>query len=254
LQKKEGVKRGNYMSDDILIELKNVSKKYIKQTALSECNLSIKKGRIYGVVGPNGAGKTTMFKCMLGISYPTGGSITYGEDNNIRNTKLKFGALIEKPYLNPNMTALQNLNYMIILCGMKNRKDIVNELIKSIGLENVKNKKVKRYSMGMKQRLGIAMAVVNAPDVLFLDEPMNGLDPEGIIDVRNYLKNIFYSKERTIIISSHILGELDKLVTDYIFIKNGRILLNCEKTDIKQVMDEKEYTNIEDFYMNIIKR
>ena len=237
------------MKDLQIIKFINVSKKYKGQTALHECNLEFKKGRIYGIVGPNGAGKTTIFKLILNLIKPTSGEVYISD--NIENKKVKFGALIELPYINNNMTAFENLKFMQILGG-ENNHDRIYEILKMTGLGE-ENKKVKKFSLGMKQRLGIAMSIINNPDVLILDEPMNGLDPEGIIEIRKLLLELNDKYGVTIIVSSHILGELDKLVTDYIFIKKGELVLAEEKADIEKDMAVKGLDDFEDYYIKRIK-
>lgn len=152
------------MEEEIL-KLENVSKRYKEKCALKNCNLSINKGRIYGVVGPNGAGKTTLFKLILSLITPSDGKIYIDGNENTAKSERKFGALIEAPYINMNMTAYQNMRYMQILNG-KNDKEKINEVLELVGLADVKNKKAKKFSLGMKQRLGIAMTLVNDPDVL----------------------------------------------------------------------------------------
>ncbi|MBO4863538.1 MAG: ATP-binding cassette domain-containing protein [Eubacterium sp.] len=240
------------MEKPVLIQIDDISKQYKKQHALLNCNLSIYKGNIYGIVGPNGAGKTTLFKILLGLTEPSGGKIIYDGNLDFVNANLSFGALIEEPYLNRELTAYQNLMYIQILAGKENKEQI-DEVLKLVGLDEYKSKKIKKYSLGMKQRLGIAMAIINNPEVLILDEPMNGLDPEGIIEIRNILLELNQKSGTTIIISSHILGELDKLVTDYIFLKNGEILLSDSRDNIQDIMEKNGLTDFEEFYLKKIK-
>ena len=239
------------MEEEIL-KLENVSKRYKEKGALKNCNLSINKGRIYGVVGPNGAGKTTLFKLILSLITPSDGKIYIDGNENTAKSERKFGALIEAPYINMNMTAYQNMRYMQILNG-KNDKEKINEVLELVGLADVKNKKAKKFSLGMKQRLGIAMTLVNDPDVLILDEPMNGLDPEGMIEIRNMLLKINENNGVSIMISSHILAELDKLVTDYIFIKDGEILLENSRDNIQEDIKKRNIKNFEEYYMSVMK-
>lgn len=239
--------------NDKYIEVQAVSKNYKNKYVLKDCNISIEKGKIYGVVGPNGAGKTTLFRLLLGLSDPSEGCVVYDGGKKQKDSDISFGAIIERPYINPDMTAFQNLKYMEILGGKKKSKDEIQKKLELVGLANEGDKKVKKFSLGMKQRLGIAMAVMNNPDVLILDEPMNGLDPEGIIDVRNIILEIFKKRECTILISSHILAELDKLTTDYIFIREGRVLLELNKDELENVMAEKQVSDIEALYLSVIR-
>lgn len=238
--------------ENSIVELKSVTKRYKKLYALKDCSISIEMGRIYGVVGPNGAGKTTLLRLILGLSAPTGGEILYKGDKKLQDASISFGAIIEKPYINHEMTAYQNLRYIEILGG-NNDKNHINKILDMVGLGNVGKKKVKNYSLGMKQRLGLAMAVINNPDILVLDEPMNGLDPDGIIDFRKHILDLYAEKNCTIIISSHILSELNKIATDYIFIKDGVILCELDRCEIEKFMKEKHFSDIEELYMDIIR-
>ena len=190
---------------------------------------------------------------MLGLSEPTEGEITYKNGQNLKEAGISFGTIIEKPYINPNMTAVQNLKYMEILYGHRVEKENIDKILKMVGLGNEGNKKVKKFSLGMKPRLGIAMVVINRPDILILDEPMNGLDPEGMIEIRKIILDIYRERKCTMVISSHILSELDKLATDYIFIKEGRILLTEERTILEERMVERGYSEIEELYMDIVR-
>ncbi len=240
------------MDESEVIKIENVSKKYKTEIALKNCSLILQKGRIYGVVGPNGAGKTTLFKVILGLIEPTEGNILFEGDTEIKKSDIKFGALIETPYLNSELTAYQNLRYIQIIAGNEN-KDKIHAVLQMVGLGDVEKKKVKKFSLGMKQRLGIAMAIINDADILILDEPMNGLDPEGIIEIREVILRLQKQQDITIVISSHILGELDKLVTDYIFIKKGEILLSDSKVNIEEKMVDNGINDFEEFYLRTIK-
>lgn len=233
-------------SDETVIELEKVSKKYKKNEALKKCSLSIKKGGIYGIVGKNGAGKTTLLKIMLSLVRPSEGTV----EIHTAPGKCKYGAIINAPAVDPDMTAFQNIKYAALLSG---KADItrINKVLRQTGLENTGKKKVGCFSLGMKQRLGIAMAIYAEPQILILDEPLNGLDPEGIIDIRNLLRQLNYDLQTTILISSHILAELDKLATDYIFIKDGSVIYEETRDNIEKIMKKKKIDNFEDFYMEI---
>ncbi len=199
-----------------IIKVKNVSKEYNKIKAVDSFDVEIEKGHIYGVVGPNGAGKTTFFKMLAGLAKPTSGEI-----ESIDRKKMSF--MIEAPFLYHNMTAIENMK---IIGGIKGEND-ENKLIELLEILNISDtgkKKVGKFSLGMRQRLGIAGALITNPEVLVLDEPMNGVDPEGIVELREILKKLCHDRGITMLISSHILGELSQLSTDYIFIKGGRIL------------------------------
>ena len=185
--------------------------------------MNIKKGDIYGFIGRNGAGKTTLIKMLVGLSQPTSGSIELFDSKNLNKARRKIGTVIEAPAFIPHLSARQNMFIQWTLLGSKD-KSIIDETLKLVGLDNVGNKKVKKFSLGMKQRLGIAMTLMGEPEFLILDEPTNGLDPEGIIEIRQMLKKLNQEKGLTILISSHILGELSKLATRYGIINDGVLI------------------------------
>lgn len=226
-----------------MLTIQNLTKKYKKTTALDNADLEFKKGHIYGVVGPNGAGKTTLFKMLAGLVRPTSGEILTESGESVTDFRNKMGFMIENPYLYENMTAIQNMK---IIGGIKGETDIskLEELLKLVGLGSTGNKKVKQFSLGMKQRLGIACALASDPEVLVLDEPMNGVDPEGIVELRNILLSLNKDKNITLILSSHILSELELLSTDFVFVKEGRIQKCVSRDEIKE--------NLEEYYMKEI--
>lgn len=215
-----------------LLKLENVIKNYGKRTILDISDLQLEEGKIYGIVGKNGAGKTTLFRLLCGLTFPTNGYIRY-EDPSI-----KKGVIIEYPSIEYQMTGAQNLQWAKKLYGTGECMDVTS-LLRLVDLEEYKNEKVKKYSLGMKQRLGIAMCLVCNPRLLILDEPMNGLDPQGIVEFRKILKAI-NAQGTTILISSHILDELYKLATDYIFIKNGKIVKEISQNELEK-METGEY-------------
>ncbi|MGM0126349.1 ABC-2 type transport system ATP-binding protein [Enterococcus sp. AZ194] len=210
---------------EYLLETHQLTKKYKNQVAIQEVNLHIKRGSIYGLVGRNGAGKTTLMRMISGLATPTSGEISlFGESGPKVNTLFsRIGVLIEAPGLYGDMSAADNLHLKQICIGLKG-KEYVTELLQLVGLEHVGSKKVKSFSLGMKQRLGIAMALVGEPDLLILDEPLNGLDPQGMVEVRRILVKLAKEKNITIMISSHILEELEKMATDYGFIHQGHLI------------------------------
>ena len=187
--------------------------------------IHVPKGAIYGFIGRNGAGKTTFLKMISGLSSPTSGDFSlFGyEGKEVCHVFSRIGTLIEAPGVYPNMTAYTNLKLKCIAAGI-NKKNYIEELLKSVGLENTGKKKVKNFSLGMKQRLGIALALVGEPDLLVLDEPINGLDPQGIVEVRDTIQKLNTERNITIIISSHILEELSKIATNYGIINDGRLI------------------------------
>ena len=210
---------------EMLLETRNLTKQYGHHKAVDSVNMHIKKGAIYGFIGRNGAGKTTCLKMISGLSKPTCGEIEmFGyKGKDLQKVRSRIGCLIEAPGLYGNMTAYENLNIKCKLFGIK-KKSYIEEILRIIGLEDVGKKKTKHFSLGMKQRLGIGLALVGEPDLLVLDEPINGLDPQGIAEIRDTIQRLQKEKNMTICISSHILEELSKIATDYGIIHNGSLL------------------------------
>ena len=205
---------------DYVIKVRDVSKDYGKFHALESMSFTVPKGSIYGLVGRNGAGKTTIMRIISGLQKPTSGTVEYGFDNK----KLgNVGALVELPSIYSNQTARENLIFQYINLGLKIDGSI-DESLNFVGLGNTGKKKAGKFSLGMRQRLGIAMAMSGNPEVLILDEPINGLDPQGIIQIRDLLIKLNKEKGVTIIISSHILSELSKLATDFAFVEGGKVV------------------------------
>lgn len=214
-----------------IVTTNNISKQYKDTTALNNVSIHIPKGAIYGLVGNNGAGKTTLMRLLLGLQAPTSGTMEIA--NNI-----KTGAILESPAVYPYWSAKRNLKYQLSL--IKNPQYSVEELLKIVGLKDTR-KPIQQYSLGMKQRLGLALALSNQPDLLFLDEPLNGLDPSGIRQMRNLIKNLSEEQGVTIVISSHILDELQKIVTHIGFLKDGNLIHECRDSDISDESLEKFY-------------
>lgn len=214
---------------DMMIKASGVCKGYGKKQVLHDVDFTINKGDIYGLVGKNGAGKTTIMRILTGLQIPHKGTIEYGFDKKRLGS---VGALVELPSIYANKSAEENIKYQYINLGLK-IDGSVQELLKLVGLDNTGNKTAGKFSLGMRQRLGIAMAMVGDPDVLILDEPINGLDPQGIIGVRDLLLKLNHDKNMTIIISSHILSELSKLATRFAFIDGGKIVRECSSYDIE---------------------
>ena len=211
---------------DVVIETRNLSKRYGSFAALTDVTVSLKKGHIYGFIGENGAGKTTLLRIITGLAFQTGGELAlFGKSTRreMEQVRRHIGSTIEAPALYPDYTAMENLELERRLLGNPDRS-ICGEMLALVGLTEAGRKKVKHFSMGMKQRLGIAVALLGRPQVLVLDEPVNGLDPKGITEVRGLLKKLNQDYGTTIIISSHILGELHLLATDYIIISRGKIV------------------------------
>lgn len=210
---------------EYLLTTENLSKVYGRQKAVDRVNLHVKKGEIYGLIGRNGAGKTTILKMLSGLATATEGTISlFGKDE--KETKVlrgRIGTLIENPGIYANMSAYENLKIKCLAMGVHDKKAI-EEVLKIVGLEKTGKKRVKNFSLGMKQRLGIALALIGNPDLVILDEPINGLDPQGIVEIREIIEVLNREQGITFIISSHILEELSKIATKYGIIHNGVLL------------------------------
>ena len=213
------------MAESVLVT-RNLTKAYGQATAVNDVKLNIEKGQIYGLVGRNGAGKTTIIRMVSGQTVPTSGELELfgatapAELNRMRR---RTGAMVEIPSFYPYLTARENLEYYRIQRGIPGKR-VVEEALEFVDLAGTGKKKFKNFSLGMKQRLGLALALMNHPDFLLLDEPINGLDPEGIVEFRNILLDLNRQRQTTILISSHILPELANLATFYGFIDKGRML------------------------------
>ncbi len=262
---------------EYILETYNLVKKYKKFMALDDFNMHIEKGAIYGIIGKNGAGKTTLIRVICGLQAPTNGTYKiYGvlnEEKKIIDVRKRIGAIVESPSIYLNMTAEENLKEQYKVIGIPEYTGL-DEILKLVRLNETGNKKAKNFSLGMKQRLGIAIALVGNPDFLILDEPINGLDPEGIIEVRELILKLNREKGITFLISSHYLDELSKIATHYGFINKGQIIKeisskeleeNCKKrTEIKvsnikecvKYLEEKKmpYEVISDEEINIYEK
>ncbi len=253
-----------------VLKTNNLEKRYKDFKAIGHLNINVEKGAIYGLIGKNGAGKTTLIRLVCGLQSPTSGTYSiYGIENTskeILETRKRIGAIIESPSIYLDMTARENMEEQYLVLGVPSYKnstssnsqksygssiyyDSIDELLNFVGLENTGKKKAKNFSLGMKQRLGIAIALAGNPDFLMLDEPINGLDPQGIVEIRELILKLNKEKKITVLISSHYLDELSKIATHYGFMDNGQIIkeisaeeLNklCKKRIEIKVSDEKE--------------
>ena len=225
---------------EILLQTKALTKQYGHQKAVDNVDIHIKKGAIYGFIGRNGAGKTTCMRMIGGLAKPTSGEISMfgyaGKD--LSKVRSRVGCLVEAPGVYPNMTAKENIEMKCRLFGIS-KKGYAEGILDKVGLLNVGKKKTKNFSLGMKQRLGIGMALVGEPDLLVLDEPINGLDPQGIAEVRDTIQNLCAQQDMTVFISSHILEELSKLATDYGIINNGALLQEITREELLSKCSEK---------------
>lgn len=223
-----------------MLKVQNLRKSYGKRTVLDNVNMNIPKGKVYALIGPNGAGKSTIMKILTGLINKTSGSITFEGREWSRRDLQKIGSIIEEPPLYKNLSAYDNMKVVTTMLGISN--STILPLLNKVGLGNIDRRPVKQFSLGMKQRLGIAIALINSPKLLILDEPTNGLDPIGIQELREIIES-FKSDEMTVMISSHILSEVEHLADFIGFIYEGKIVL------------EKEYDgseNLEELFNNQI--
>jgi ABC-2 type transport system ATP-binding protein len=220
---------------EYVLKTNNLGKKFKDFTAVNSLNMNVPKGSIYGFVGKNGAGKTTLIRMICGLQKPSWGDFElYGiknTDPSVSKARRRMGAVVETPSIYLDMTAKDNLIQQYSILGIPGHKD-VDDLLSLVGLENTGNKKAGNYSLGMRQRLGIAIALCGDPDLLILDEPINGLDPQGIIDIRELILRLNRERNITVVISSHILDELSKLATHYGFIDRGSIVREMSAEDL----------------------
>ena len=228
----------------VVLKTYNITKKYGEQLAVDNVNMTIKKGDIYGFIGQNGAGKTTLIRLITGLIHKSIGEIELlgaNEENELNKARTMVGSLIESPSLYTNMTARENLEVSRLVRNIPGKK-CIDEVLELVGLKDVEKKKVKNFSLGMRQRLGIANALMGNPKLLILDEPINGLDPMGIVEIRELLKKINKEKDMTILISSHILSELSELATTYGIISNGKLI---EEITAKQLSEKcRQYIDL----------
>lgn len=221
---------------DYCLTTNAVSKQYGHFKALNKLSMHVPKGAIYGFVGKNGAGKTTLIRLICGLQKPTSGEYTlYGIRNTqrqIKKSRRRMGAVVETPSIYLDMTAEDNIKEQYRVLGLPSFEEIP-ELLKLVGLEDTGKKKAKNFSLGMRQRLGIAVALSGDPDFLVLDEPVNGLDPQGIIEMRELILKLNRERQITVLISSHILDELSRLATHYGFIDNGHMVKEISAKDLE---------------------
>ncbi len=243
---------------DYVLKTNALNKYYKGFKALHGLSMNVPKGAIYGLIGKNGAGKTTLIRLICGLQEPTSGEYTlYGRKNTEREivkSRRRMGAVVETPSIYLDMTSEDNLKQQYRILGLPSF-DGLEDVLKLVGLENTGKKKAKNFSLGMRQRLGIAIALVGNPDFLVLDEPVNGLDPQGIIEIRELILKLNRQQQITVLISSHILDELSKLATHYGFVDKGRIVKEmsaaqleaaCRKCTRMEVSDTKILAHVLD--------
>lgn len=215
-----------------ILEIKDVSKVFGGSRAVDNYSLTIEKGHICGLIGRNGAGKTTVMKMLAGLIFPSEGDIRLFGSSDLDEQRKRVSFMIEEPVAEKHMTAYENLSYIRYLRGYPDHRRI-DEILDMVGLTDTGKKPVRKFSLGMRQRLGIGMALLTKPEFLVLDEPVNGLDPEGIVEIRLLLKRLAEEENVTILISSHILSEMAELCTDFSIIKNGRLIENLSLEELQ---------------------
>lgn len=225
-----------------ILETKELTKKFGRQKAVANLSLQIEKNSVYGLLGPNGAGKSTILKMITGMLHKTSGEILFEDKPWSRADLEKIGALIEMPPLYDNLTAWENLKVRTLLLGLPDSR--IKEVLEIVDLKNTGKKKSGQFSIGMKQRLGIAIALLNHPRLLILDEPTNGLDPLGIQELRDLIKS-FPEQGITVILSSHILAEVEQIADHIGIINNGRL-------EYQNAINHQE--NLEELFMNVVKK
>lgn len=225
-----------------ILETKKLTKKFGRQKAVDNLSLQIEKNSVYGLLGPNGAGKSTTLKMITGMLHKTSGEILFEDKPWSRADLEKIGALIEMPPLYDNLTAWENLKVRTLLLGLPDSR--IKEVLEIVDLKNTGKKKSGQFSIGMKQRLGIAIALLNHPRLLILDEPTNGLDPLGIQELRDLIKS-FPEQGITVILSSHILAEVEQIADHIGIINNGRL-------EYQNAINHQE--NLEELFMNVVKK
>lgn len=227
-----------------ILKTTNLTKKYGAKVVLNNVNMSIDKGDIYGFVGKNGAGKTTLMRIVLGMAHPTQGTYQLFGGENEFTARERIGSLIEYPVIYDKNSAYENMKRFSILFGGTDEQ--IYDILKFVGLGDVANKKAGKYSLGMKQRLGIGIAMLAEPEFMILDEPVNGLDPAGIKEVRDLILKLNKEKNVTFLISSHLLDELSKIVTKYGFIDNGNLVEEVTAKELQERFTKKLVINVDD--------
>ena len=217
---------------DIVIAVRGLCKSYKKQEVLHGFSLTVERGHICGLIGPNGAGKTTVMKILGGLIMQSGGDIElFGSPESLDDSRARMSFMIEQPIIDGAMTARENLQYIRYLRGYPDERRI-DEILELVGLADTGKKRAGKFSLGMKQRLGIGMALLPKPEIMVLDEPVNGLDPEGIVEVRRLIKRMQEEWGVTVLISSHLLSELSELCTDFSIISHGELIENLSREEL----------------------
>ena len=217
---------------EYVIETNNLTKKFPNKLAVDHVNIHVQKGDIYGLIGKNGAGKTTTMKMILGILFPTEGEMSLFGEKDLNKDRKRIGSLIEAPGLYKNCTAFENMKRFSLLYGGSDEE--INELLEFVGLANTGTMKAGNFSLGMKQRLGLALSLLGNPEILILDEPVNGLDPAGIKEIRDIILKLNKEKGVTFVISSHLLDELGKIATRYGILNDGKLVDEVSAEELQE--------------------
>lgn len=226
--------------ENVLLRIEGMSKVYGQQAAVDQVSFAIQRGEICGLVGQNGAGKTTLIRILSGLIFPTAGQLVFPKP-------VKMGAIIESPTLYPNMSACDNLMYAALQLSLENPKERIQQVLDLVGLGDVdRKKKVKNFSLGMRQRMSIALAIIDFPEFLILDEPINGLDPSGIKEVRDIILRLRDEYGMTVLISSHILSELELLADRFVIMHKGKVIRDLTRADLAAVVARKLYLDTAD--------
>lgn len=231
-----------------IVKLINIDKKYKKQQVLQNINMTFEKGKIYGIIGPNGAGKTTIFKIISGLAKQTAGNVVFFDGNtDAQDARKRISFMIENPWLEMKMSVYKNMKLLSILYDSPEER--ITEILKQVGLDQEADKKAGKLSLGMKQRLGIAMALLKNPDMIVLDEPMNGLDPRGMVYMRKLFSDLCQDQGITIVLSSHLLHELEIIADVFYLMDKGQIIdvkSKEELSDAENVLERYYMENIEE--------
>lgn len=226
--------------ENVLLRIEDMSKIYGQQAAVNQVSFTIQRGEICGLVGQNGAGKTTLIRILAGLIFPSAGQLVFPKP-------VKMGAIIESPTLYPNMSAWDNLMYAALQLSLENPKERIQQVLDLVGLGDVdRKKKVKNFSLGMRQRMSIALAIIDFPEFLILDEPINGLDPSGIKEVRDIILRLRDEYGMTVLISSHILSELELLADRFVIMHKGKVIRDLTRADLAAVVARKLYLDTAD--------
>lgn len=235
----------NQAETNIVLQTRQISKRYQTKYAVDAVDLELRAGEIMGLVGRNGAGKTTLMKMITGLCRPTAGSVAlFGSEGELERKRHRIGTIVETPSFFPYFNALQNLEYFRLQRGV-GKKDEIETVLRQVELWDERMKKFKAYSLGMKQRLGIALALLGKPEILILDEPINGIDPEGIVELRKRLVGLAKERNVAILISSHILGELQNMATTFSIIDEGRIVARATAKELAQITADQLVVQVE---------